>query len=49
MSAHSSESTLAGISLLVPITKSEPEVRTAMRMRKRNGTFEPRGWDHRMS
>src|SRR5215468_8948387 len=41
MSAQSSESVLAGISLAPPITKPEAEVRTAMRVRKRNGSYEP--------
>jgi ribonucleoside-diphosphate reductase alpha chain len=40
MSAHNSESALSGISLVPPVTTSEPEVRTAMRVRKRNGSFE---------
>ncbi len=40
MSAHNSESALSGISLVRPVTTSEPEVRTAMRVRKRNGSFE---------
>src|SRR5215813_3364779 len=41
MSAQSSESALSGFSLVPPIAKPEPEVRTAMRVRKRNGSFEP--------
>lgn len=41
MSAQSSESALAGISLVPSAPKPEPEVRTAMRVRKRNGSFEP--------
>ena len=41
MSAQSSESVLSGISLVPPIAKPEPEVRTAMRVRKRNGSHEP--------
>lgn len=41
MSAQSSESALAGISLVPPVAKPEPEVRTAMRVRKRNGSYEP--------
>ena len=41
MSAQSSESTLAGISLIPPIAKAEPEIRTAMRVRKRDGSYEP--------
>ena len=40
MSAQSSDAVLSGISL-VPPTAAEPEVRTAMRVRKRNGSFEP--------
>ena len=40
MSAHNPESALSGISLVPPVTTSEPEVRTAMRVRKRNGSFE---------
>jgi ribonucleoside-diphosphate reductase alpha chain len=39
--AHSSEPALSGISLVPPIATSEPEVRTAMRVRKRNGCHEP--------
>jgi len=31
----------SGISLVPPLLKPEPEVRTAMRVRKRNGDFEP--------
>jgi ribonucleoside-diphosphate reductase alpha chain len=41
MSAQSSGAALSGISLVPPATTSEPEVRTAMRVRKRNGSFEP--------
>jgi ribonucleoside-diphosphate reductase alpha chain len=41
MSAQSSESALAGISLVPPVAKPEPEVRTAMRVHKRNGSYEP--------
>jgi ribonucleoside-diphosphate reductase alpha chain len=41
MSAQSSVAALSGISLVPPVTTSEPEVRTAMRVRKRNGSFEP--------
>jgi len=41
ISPQSSESALSGISLVPPIAKPEPEVRTAMRVRKRNGSFEP--------
>jgi len=41
MSAQSSASALSGISLVPPIAKPEPEVRTAMRVRKRNGSYEP--------
>jgi ribonucleoside-diphosphate reductase alpha chain len=36
----SSESDLAGISLVPPVSRPEPEVRTAMRVRKRNGSYE---------
>jgi ribonucleoside-diphosphate reductase alpha chain len=41
MSAQSSESALSGVSPVASIPKGEPEVRTAMRVRKRNGTYEP--------
>ena len=41
MSAQSSDAVLSGISLVPPVTPNEPEVRTAMRVRKRNGDFEP--------
>ena len=41
MSTQSSGAALSGISLVPPATTSEPEVRTAMRVRKRNGSFEP--------
>src|SRR5882762_1853413 len=41
MSAQSSTNALSGISFVPPITTAEPEVRTAMRVRKRNGSFEP--------
>src|SRR5215470_3017736 len=41
MSAQSSQSALSGISLVPPLAKPEPEVRTAMRVRKRNGSYEP--------
>ena len=41
MSAQSSESALSGLSLVPPVASPEPEVRTAMRVRKRNGAFEP--------
>lgn len=41
MSAQSSINALSGISLVPPAASSEPEVRTAMRVRKRNGSFEP--------
>lgn len=41
MSAQSSESALAGISLIPTVAKLEPEVRTAMRVCKRNGSYEP--------
>jgi ribonucleoside-diphosphate reductase alpha chain len=41
MSAQSSDAVLSGISLVPPTQASEPEVRTAMRVRKRNGSFEP--------
>ena len=41
MSAQSSEAALSRISLVPPAATGEPEVRTAMRVRKRNGTFEP--------
>jgi ribonucleoside-diphosphate reductase alpha chain len=40
MPAQSSQSALSGISLVPPIAKPEPEVRTAMRVRKRNGSYE---------
>jgi len=41
MSAQSSESALSGLSLVPPVASPEPEVRRAMRVRKRNGAFEP--------
>jgi ribonucleoside-diphosphate reductase alpha chain len=41
MSAQSSAAALSEISPVPPATTSEPEVRTAMRVRKRNGSFEP--------
>jgi ATP cone domain-containing protein len=41
MSAQSSANALSGISLVLPVTPNEPEVRTATRVRKRNGSFEP--------
>jgi ribonucleoside-diphosphate reductase alpha chain len=41
MSAQSSESALSGLSLVPPVASPGPEVRTAMRVRKRNGAFEP--------
>ena len=41
MSAQSSGAAFSGISLVPPANTSEPEVRTAMRVRKRNGSFEP--------
>ena len=41
MSAQSSINALSGISLVPPAASSEPEVRIAMRVRKRNGSFEP--------
>ena len=40
MSAQSSAA-LSGISLVPTPPTVEPEVRTAMRVRKRNGSFEP--------
>jgi len=39
--AQSSAPALSGISLVPPVAKLEPEVRTAMRVRKRNGSYEP--------
>jgi ribonucleoside-diphosphate reductase alpha chain len=41
VSTQSSASALSGISLVPPIAKPEPDVRTAMRVRKRNGSYEP--------
>jgi ribonucleoside-diphosphate reductase alpha chain len=41
MSAQSSQNVVAGIALVPPISVNEPEVRTAMKVRKRNGSFEP--------
>jgi ribonucleoside-diphosphate reductase alpha chain len=41
LSVQSSAAALSGISLVPPIVKPEPEVRTAMRVRKRNGSYEP--------
>jgi len=46
MSAQISESALAGLSMVPQIAKPEPEVRTAMRVRKRNGSYarSRKGW-----
>jgi ribonucleoside-diphosphate reductase alpha chain len=41
LAAQISQSAVSGISLVPPIAKPEPEVRTAMRVRKRNGSYEP--------
>jgi ribonucleoside-diphosphate reductase alpha chain len=41
VSTQSSVPALSGISLVPSIAKPEPEVRTAMRVRKRNGSYEP--------
>src|SRR5262252_1178720 len=40
MSTQSSQSAVTGISQLPPTSHSEPDVRTAMRVRKRNGSHE---------
>ena len=41
MSAQYSANTLSGISPVLSTSVPEPEIRTAMRVRKRNGSFEP--------